>query len=111
MAVRTPKTKEVIRERKFRVIGRSRKHETIDLVCNYCAHEFTIKTSQENFFFRCQNLGCSEKSNLQDVLVLETQAIPNKKDNETFGITDEERTKLISELLQLHPHPEREGNP
>lgn len=107
MAVRTPK-KGLIRDRKFRVLRRSKRQQTLDLVCNSCAHEFTVKDCPENFFFNCQNLACEQKSNLQDVLIVETELIPNKHENREFGITKNEREELISELLTSHPHPERE---
>ena len=75
------------------------------LQCFACGHEFSVRETEENHYFRCQNFPCGVTGNLQDVLILETELIPDKRDNPEFGITDEKRKQLIDELLQLHPHP------
>lgn len=108
MALKQPKP--TARDRKFRIIGRNKSRETLQLVCNSCAHEFTIKTSPENFYFKCQSIACEERSNIQDVLIIETEMIPDKKTNPEFGITEAQRKELINELLQLHPQPKEALN-
>ena len=99
-----------VRERKFRVTGRNKSRQTLELVCNSCAHEFTVRSTPENFYFKCQSTACDATSNIQDVLIVETESIPSIRENPEFGITEAQRKDLIAELLQLHPQPKEAVN-
>lgn len=77
--------------------------ELVAIICHGCGHLFNVALKPENYFFQCQL--CRTVGNLPGVLLTELDRKPTKDDDPVRGLTEEERSKMESEIVTKFPHP------